>query len=62
MIAYIFAGIAVVVTLIIAAIIGFGNGMSDAPTVRGTSVWPTLITGGVIAGLLVASHFIPLSW
>lgn len=62
MIAYILAGIVVVVTLGIAAFIGFANGMSDAPTERGTSVLPTLITGAVIAALLVASHFIPLSW
>lgn len=62
MIAYILAGITVVVTLGIVAFIGFGNGMSDAPTERGTPVWPTLVTGGIIAALLVGSHFTHMSW
>lgn len=62
MIAFIFAGVVVFATLVVALTIGLANSMSDAPTVRGTPVWPTFVIGFGIAVLLVGSHYIHIPW
>lgn len=62
MLAFILAGIVVVPTLAIALFIAFAGGMSDAPQDRGPSIWPVFVIGFGIAALLVASHYIHLSW
>lgn len=62
MIAFILAGAVVFATLVVALTIGLANSMSDAPTARGMSVWPTLMIGFGIATLLVGSHYIHMTW
>lgn len=54
--------ISIVVTIAITVLIMFGNGMSDAPTQPGISVWPTLIGGGLISAGLILSHYMHMTW
>ena len=49
-------------TVLITVLIVFADGMSDAPSQNGISIWPTLLIGFGIAALLAASHFFHFSW
>jgi hypothetical protein len=51
------AGVVAAITLVFAFMIWFANGMSDNPSGTGIPIWPTLLIGLPIAGLLVASHW-----
>jgi hypothetical protein len=64
MLAFIFAGIVFVGTLVVCAIMLFAAGMSSAPSASGeVPVVSTFITGTIIAVLIAASHWLPhLSW
>jgi len=62
MIAFILAGVVALGTVGVAAMVGFANGMSDAPTVRGPRIWPIFAVGFGVAAALVASHYMHLSW
>lgn len=55
---FILAGIVVVVTIAWTGFLLLANGMSDAPSQEGFSIWPSLIIGFGLAGLLVASHWL----
>lgn len=54
--------LAAIATLLMALLISLANGMSDAPSVQGTPVWPTLVIGGLISAVLILTHFFPLHW
>ena len=56
--AIIVAGFTIAATLLIL----LADGMSDAPSVQGISVWPTLIIGFGVAGLLAGSHWVHIPW
>lgn len=62
MLAFILAGIVVVLTLGIALFIAFASGMSDAPFEKGPAIWPVFVIGFGLAALLVGSHYLRLSW
>ena len=49
-------------TLAIAAVVAFGNMMSDAPTQAGTKVWPVFAVGLPIAVVLALSHWGYIPW
>lgn len=49
-------------TVIIAVLIVFANGMSDAPSMEGMSPIPTLVIGFGIAATLAITHFYHFSW
>lgn len=51
-----------VATILIAGLTVFANGMSDAPSMQDISPVPTLIVGGLIAGVLILSHFYVVPW
>lgn len=60
--AFIIAGIVAFVTVVMVCAIAFADGMSDAPSEEGISVWPTLIVGFGLAGVLIGTHFLHISW
>lgn len=61
--AFILAGVAVVITLGLAALLFGAAMMSDAPSMDGPSgVVPVLVVGFSIAALLAGSHWVHISW
>lgn len=58
----ILAVIAFFATLVVAFLQAFANGMSDAPSQEGLSLWPTFVVGWGLAALLAASHYFHFSW
>lgn len=52
-----FAILALIVSLVMGALIGFANAMSDAPTAPGMSPWPMWVGLIVSAGLFACWHF-----
>lgn len=59
--ALILAAIVAIGTLVLCALLVFGNSMSDAPSVSGFSVWPPFIGGMALAAILAASHWIHIA-
>ena len=55
--ALVLAVVVFVVTLVVCGLIMFADGLSDAPSVQGTPVWPAFITGTTISVLLGLSHW-----
>ena len=49
-------------TILLALLIVFANGMSDAPQQDGISPIPVLIGGFVLAAVLIVTHYVPLHW
>lgn len=61
--AFIFAAIIAGGTLLITVLMIMANGMSDAPSVQGSPVAPTFFGGMIIAGIVLASHWMPhIGW
>jgi hypothetical protein len=56
--ALVLAAIIFVITLVLAAIVLAGDGMSDSPTTS-VSPWPVLVGGSLIALAIAASHWMP---
>ena len=54
----ILAAIVAILTVLLALLVLFADGMSDAPSVQGISPWPTLIIGFGISAILVLIHFV----
>lgn len=42
--------------------IGFANGMSDAPSQGGISIWPWFIGCCTIGAILIFTHYHSISW
>jgi len=60
--AFVVSGIVFVVTLLWCGLLLGANNASDAPR-SGFSVWPQFWTGGAIAALIFASHWMPhIGW
>lgn len=61
--AFILTAVAVFITLLLCALVGFANGMSDAPSVQGTQVFPIFAGGMLLAAIIAASHWLPhIGW
>lgn len=56
--AFIIAGIIFFITLLICILAIFANGMSDAPSQSGISVWPAFIGGTLLSAIVLASHWL----
>lgn len=54
--------IAIVVTLAGVVLIVFANGMSDAPSQSGISIWPWFLGGVAVSALLIGTHYFHISW
>lgn len=54
--------IAFLVTILLAGLQLLATGMSDAPSMEQTPVWPTFLVGFGLSFLLIGSHFFPIGW
>lgn len=57
--AFIFAGIVVVGTLLLALLSEFARGMTTAPSMHASKFWPIMLTGLPIAAMIAATHWLP---
>lgn len=60
--AFVLAGIVMVLTLFGVAMIILADMNAPAPSMTSISPVPLLISGTVVAALLAASHFITIGW
>lgn len=58
----ILAIVAAVCTVLWTVLVIGANMMSDAPSQSGVSIWPGLVIGFGITGVLVVTHFHSFAW
>lgn len=54
--------IIIIIGFIGSLFIGYANGMSDAPSQDGISIWPWLIGCCLLGAILIFTHYHSISW